>query len=56
MPKKNGTPKEATSIRLTTEAKRLLRLLADKAGVSQAAWLETIIRKEAERKKVEVEP
>ncbi len=52
MPKIDGTPKTATSIRLTDEAKRLLRLLAEHNGISQAAWLETIIRREAKREKV----
>jgi predicted DNA-binding protein len=56
MPKKTATTKEATSIRLTPEAKRLLATLAEKNGVSQAAWMEMIIRKEARREKISLEP
>jgi predicted DNA-binding protein len=52
MPKKDGIKKEQTSIRLTLEAKALMSRLAEKAGVSQAAWLETVIRREAKREKV----
>jgi hypothetical protein len=55
VPKKNGTRKEGTSVRLTPEARRLLRLLAEKNGLSQAAWMETIIRREARREKIEAE-
>jgi uncharacterized protein (DUF1778 family) len=53
MPKKDGMPKEQTSIRLTPDAKRLLRLLADANGVSQAAWMETTIRREAKKARLE---
>ncbi len=45
-----------TSIRLSAEAKRLLALLADKMGLSQAGVLETLIREKAKRLKVEHEP
>lgn len=55
MPKRDGVKKEPTSIRLTAEAKRLWALLAEKAGISQAAWLETTIRREARREKVGTE-
>lgn len=54
MPRKTRMPKEATSIRLTPEAKQLFARLADSEGLSQAAWLEMIIRKEARRKKIRV--
>jgi hypothetical protein len=47
-------PKEATSFRLTPEAKRLLALLAERSGVNQAAWLEMLIRREARRMKIPV--
>ena len=41
--------KQGTSIRLTQEARRLLRLLADRWGVSQAAVLELLIRQCADK-------
>ena len=40
---------QATSLRLTMEAKRLLRLLADKSGISMTAKLEVMIRDQAKR-------
>lgn len=43
------TQKHATSIRLTAEAKRLLKELAQRSGVSQGAILELLIRQEAAR-------
>ena len=49
MPKREGAEKVATSIRLTQEGKRMLEELSDKAGISQTAWLETTIRREAKR-------
>jgi predicted transcriptional regulator len=55
MPKREGVRKEPTSIRLTPEAKELLAKLADANGISQAAWLETTIRREARREKIEAE-
>ena len=36
-----------TTFRLTSEARRLLKLLSQKKGISMASVLETIIRKEA---------
>lgn len=54
MPKHGQTLKEATSLRLTPEAKRLMRLLADRNGLSQSAWLETLIRREWERQGIAV--
>ena len=39
--------KEQTSMRLTVEAKRLIKELADKMGISQAAVFEIAIRKMA---------
>lgn len=41
--------KQATSVRLTPEARRLLVLLSQSEGVSQAAILEMLIRREARR-------
>jgi hypothetical protein len=41
--------KHLTSIRLTPDAKRLLVLLAQKLGVSQAAIWELAIREKAQR-------
>ena len=42
--------KQASSIRLTLEAKRLLRALAAQSGISMTAVLEIIIREQAQRK------
>jgi predicted transcriptional regulator len=47
---KETTP---TSLRLTSEAKRLLQLLAQKTGVSMAAIIEIAIREKAKREGVE---
>lgn len=55
MPRKDPIQRLPTSIRLTPLAKRLWELLAQRAGVSQAAWLETTIRKEARREKLKAE-
>ena len=44
--------KQASSIRLTLEAKRLLRALASQSGISMTAVLEIIIREQAQRKGV----
>jgi predicted DNA-binding protein len=44
--------KQATSIRLTPEAKRLLRALARRFGVSMTAMLELMIREKAQREGV----
>lgn len=41
--------KQATSVRLTPEAVRLLKELAEKLGVSQAAVIEIAIRDMASR-------
>ncbi len=45
--------KQSTSIRLTPEAKRLIRELAKKLGVSQTAIIEIAIRKFAESEGIE---
>ena len=45
--------KYTTSIRLTLEAKRLLKALAAKLGVTQAAVIEMAIRKFAKQEDVE---
>jgi hypothetical protein len=42
--------KQASSIRLTVEAKRLLRVLASQSGISMTAVLEILIREQAQRK------
>ena len=44
--------KASTSLRLSPEAKRLLRLMADKNGITMTAMLEIIIRNHAESKGV----
>ena len=41
---------QASSIRLTGEAKRLLRALATQSGISMTAVLEMSIREHAQRK------
>lgn len=43
---------QATSLRLSIEAKRLLRLLAEKSGISMTARLEVMIREQARREGV----
>jgi predicted DNA-binding protein len=45
--------KEATSVRLTPEAKTLLQRLSDSLGLSQAGVLEILIRDKAKRERVE---
>jgi len=54
MRKRATIEKHPTSIRLTAEAKELLALLAEKGGVSVAAWMETMIRREAKRQGIQV--
>ena len=44
---------QASSIRLTVEAKSLLRALATQSGISMTAVLEIIIREHAQRKGVQ---
>jgi hypothetical protein len=44
--------KRTTSLRLSQEAKRLLRLLADKSAISMSARLEVLIRDQARRERV----
>lgn len=50
----NGVMKksQAISLRLSDEAKRLLRLLAEKNGISMTAVLELTVRKEAKRERI----
>lgn len=55
MPRKPGVKKTPTVIRLTEEARSLLHRLATKSGLSLAAYMETLIRREAKREKVESE-
>lgn len=58
MPRKKLPPKETlpTSVRLTPEASRLWEALAEKMGLSKAGALETILRSEAERRKIVLPP
>jgi len=44
--------KETTSFRLTQEARKLLKRIADSLGISQGAVLEQAIRKEAQERKL----
>jgi hypothetical protein len=55
MPKKGATLKKATSFHLSPEAKSLLTLLGKQHGLSRAAVVEMLIRKEARRMKIEAE-
>lgn len=41
-----------TTFRLTAEARRLLKLLSQKKGISMAAVMETVIRKEAKEEEL----
>ena len=52
MPEKQNRTKEATSMRLSPEAKALLARLATSMGISQAAVVETSLRLLARREKV----
>ncbi len=38
-----------TNFRLTEECRRLLAMLADRRGISQAAVVESLVREEADR-------
>lgn len=38
-----------TNFRLTEECRRLLAMIAEKRGISQAAVIESLVREEAER-------
>ncbi len=44
--------KQPVTMRLTPETKHLLKLLAEQKGVSQAAIVEMLVRKEAKKEKV----
>jgi predicted transcriptional regulator len=44
--------KRATSLRLSSEGKRLLKALAEQYGITQAAALEIAIREQAKREQV----
>lgn len=46
------TKPHATSVRLSVEAKRLLRLLAEQAGISMTAKREVTMREQAQREGV----
>lgn len=48
----NSRPKRITRLtnfRLTDECRRLLAMLSEKRGISQAAVVESLVREEAER-------
>ncbi len=45
--------KQATSIRLSAEAKRLLLALSEKLGISQTAAMEIAIRRLAEQEHIQ---
>lgn len=53
MPRRSGPEKQATSVRVSAEAKRLMESLAEKLGVSQSAVFELAIRQLARREKLE---
>jgi predicted DNA-binding protein len=55
MPKRSALPRQSVSIRLMPEVKRMLALLSEKNGLTQAAWLESMIRREAKRERVTAE-
>ena len=44
--------KQPTSVRLSAEARRLLRLLAEHMGISQSAVLEVLLREKAKQERV----
>jgi predicted DNA-binding protein len=46
--------KEATSYRLTTEVKQLIKLLAQKLGVNETSVIELAVRKLAKEEEVKV--
>jgi len=52
MATRKGLPREPTSVRLTPEARKLWALLAAQGGMTQAGWLEMMIRQAAKRRKV----
>ena len=52
MATRKGLPREATSVRLTPEARKLWALMAAEGGMTQAGWLEMMIRQAAKRRKV----
>jgi hypothetical protein len=54
MPRKR-VERQNTSWRISVEAKRLLELMAEKAGTSQSAVFEAAIREKARREKVTLE-
>ncbi len=51
----NRGTRKAVTVRLTAEARRLLALLSQYRGVSQAAVLEMLVRDEARRLDLEAE-
>lgn len=44
--------KQLIAVRLTPEAKKLLKLLAEQKGVSQAVIVEMLVRKEAKKENI----
>lgn len=53
--KRSRVPKEATSVRLTPEARRLWQQMAEADGVTQAQWMERQIRQCARRRGIRAE-
>lgn len=53
MAEDENPPKKLSSVRLSSEAKRLQAALAKRLGVSQTAILELAIREKAQREGVE---
>lgn len=49
----NGMSKQPTSVRLSDTAKRLVKKIAAKLGISQAAVLEIAIREKAEKERIQ---
>lgn len=48
-----GKPLEATTMRLTDDARHLLKLLSQKKGISMTSVIETIVRKEAKEERLD---
>ena len=51
----SGDGRKVVTFRLTAECRRLLALLAQNRGISQAAVIEILVRDEAERRNLEAE-
>ena len=55
MSRKSAPPRHPPSIRLAPEVQQMLVRLSEKSGLTQAAWLEKMIRREAKRGRITVE-